>query len=289
MRSMTGFGAGEASLGDGRMLLEIRSLNHRYLDVRVRLSPELLEYTSFAEQLARRNLTRGRYDITARVTGSALPPPRLAVDLARQLYRDLGRLRDELAPGTELPLGVIATVPGLFVTDGSRAEDVHAAMDQAFRQACKNMDQMRADEGRHLQQDLAARLSNVRGLTARCAERAAESISLYRTRLRDRVTRLLADANLDLLAARLEQEVVLMADRFDVTEEVSRLGSHFEQFGTLLDATEPAGRRLDFLLQEIARETNTIGAKSQDAGLSHLVVELKSEAERMREQVQNVE
>src|SRR5262249_49739207 len=137
--------------------------------------------------------------------------------------------------------------------------------------------------------ELDARLSSARRLRAQIAERGSELVTAYRARLRERTDRLLADNGIQVDPGRLEAEIVLLAERSDVTEELVRLDSHFSQFAQLLDSTEPVGRRLDFLLQEIGRESNTIGAKSQDAPIAHLVVEMKAELERIREQVQNVE
>ncbi len=290
MHSMTGFGLGEAPLGAGRLLLDLRSLNHRYLEVRVRVPPELAGHAFFVEQLTRARLTRGRFDVGVRLQGAALPPPRLVFERARSVYEELSRLRDELAPGTPLPLATLIQVPGIFLQGIEVADEaVYEAIEKAFELAYQRLDAMRRSEGQHLCRELTTRLDVMRGLTEQCAQRARETVCLIRSRLRERVGRVVAESARPLDTDRVEQEVVLLADRYDVTEEISRLASHFAQMASLLTSEEPSGRRLDFLLQEISREANTLGAKSQDAVLSHLVVELKSETERMREQVQNVE
>jgi uncharacterized protein (TIGR00255 family) len=148
---------------------------------------------------------------------------------------------------------------------------------------------MRRQEGEALLRELSARLASARKLRATISLRGPEMLDGYRTRLRDRLDRLLSESGVQVDAGRLEAEIVILADRSDVTEELVRLDSHFDQFTRLLNADGPVGRRLDFLLQEIGRESNTIGAKSQDAPIAHLVVEMKAELERIREQVQNVE
>jgi uncharacterized protein (TIGR00255 family) len=289
MKSMTGFGTGEAPLGPGRLVLDARSVNHRYLDVRVRLPQELVDQALFLEQRARDKLSRGRFDLGVRYEGPTLAP-RLDLERARNAYRELARLRDEVAPGTELSIGAILGMPELYVPPssydtGSAEKALSAALDDAL----SRLDDMRKNEGVALSDEVAARIATCRKIHARIQNRVPEAVRSAATRLRARVGRLAADVGASLESGRLEAEIVLLADRTDVTEELVRLDSHFTQLESLLDTAEPAGRRLDFLLQEVARETNTIGAKSQDAELGHLVVELKSEIERMREQVQNVE
>ena len=287
---MTGFGVGDAPLGDGRVTVELRALNHRFLDVRVRLPEELGDQSFFVEQLARESLSRGRFDICVRLEGAALPPPRFSIDRARALYRGLCQLRDELAPGTELPITALTGMPDLVTTPTTAdAGGAQRALRAAFESALLRLDEMRHREGEALTRELCARLSAARQLRATIALRGGEMLEGYRTRLRERLDRLLSESGVQVDPGRLEGEIVILADRSDVTEELVRLDSHFDQFARLLSAEGPVGRRLDFLLQEIGRESNTIGAKSQDAPIAHLVVEMKAELERIREQVQNVE
>jgi uncharacterized protein (TIGR00255 family) len=287
---MTGFGVGDAPLGDGRVVVELRALNHRFLDVRVRLPEELLDQSFFIEQQARESLARGRFDIGVRLEGAALPPPRFSVERARALYRGLAQLRDELAPGTELPITALTGMPDLVTNPTTAdAEGARTALKSAFDAALVRLDEMRRQEGEALLRELSARLASARKLRATISLRGPEMLDGYRTRLRDRLDRLLSESGVQVDAGRLEAEIVILADRSDVTEELVRLDSHFDQFTRLLNADGPVGRRLDFLLQEIGRESNTIGAKSQDAPIAHLVVEMKAELERIREQVQNVE
>ena len=287
---MTGFATGEARLGSGGLTLEIRALNHRFLDVRVRVPPELSEHAFFLEQHARRALLRGRYDLGVRLEGPALPPPQFVVDRARAAYQALAQLRDELAPGSELPLSAVASLPDVITTNSTaQTEPVRTSLQTALDQALSNLDEMRRAEGEALRRELEQRLQAARRCRDRIEARSGEVVELYRARLSERLARLLDDAGVPLDKGRLETELAVVADRIDITEELVRLASHFDQFEQLLDAEEPVGRRLDFLLQEIGREANTTGAKSQDAPLSHLVVELKADVERMREQVQNVQ
>lgn len=290
MRSMTGFGLGEAALGSGKLGVEIRGVNHRFLDVRVRVPRELGELAGFIEQVAREKLNRGRYEVALRVDGTALGVPVLDRDRARAVYQAFAELRDELAPGTEVPLSLLGAIPDLFVSPIDReVEVIRAATRKAFEAAARALDEMRTREGAALREDLVRRLERVRVLAREIEGRSPEVLEAHRRRLRERADRLRIAVEIDIDAARLEQEVAMFAERCDITEELTRLESHSAQLSALLGSGEAIGRRLDFLLQEMAREANTVGAKSPDAQISHGIVEIKAEIERMREQVQNVE
>jgi uncharacterized protein (TIGR00255 family) len=289
MRSMTGFGLGEVTLREGRVTAEVRSLNHRFLEIRIRLPPELVELTFFVEQLCRERLGRGRYDVSVRIDSGVLPPVELDVVRARAVYSALGRLRDELCPGGDLPLSLIAGVPGILVGAGATsAEHLRDALATALGVALEHLDQMRTAEGTILAGELRARLGDLRRVCDALREQAPDIVLGQQKRLGDRLARLLGSSEA-VDPGRLAMEVALLADRCDITEELVRLNSHFVQFEKLSYAPGPSGRKLDFLLQEMAREANTVGAKCQDASLSHLVVSLKAEIERLREQVQNIE
>lgn len=290
MQSMTGFGLGEAALGEGRITLELRALNHRFLDVRVRLPAEIQDQTSFVEQLARERLTRGRFDIGVRITGASLPVARFSIERARAVYGALIDLRDALCPEAEVPLSAVTSFPELVTAPAEVDTDaLRTALSDAFEQARTRLDQMRSREGDTLGRELASRIAGARQLIGAIQKRAGGLLELQRARLRERVERLLAGLPVHADPSRLEIEITLLADKSDITEELVRLESHFSQFEHIAAANGPIGRQLEFLLQEIGREANTIGAKSQDAPIAHSVVELKTEVERMREQVHNVE
>jgi uncharacterized protein (TIGR00255 family) len=290
MRSMTGFGLGEVPLGGGKLAVEIRGVNHRFLDVRVRVPRELGDLAGFVEQVAREKLTRGRYEVALRVDGVTLGVPVLDRERARAAFRALGELRDELAPGTEVPLSLLGSIPDLFVSSVDREiERLREATRAAFEASVKALDAMRAQEGKALGEDLMKRLTSVRRLAREVERRAPDVVEAHRKRLRERADRLRASTEIDVEPGRLEQEIAMFAERSDICEELTRLESHCAQFSALLASEDAVGRRLDFLLQEMAREANTVGAKSPDAQISHAVVEVKADIERMREQVQNVE
>ena len=287
---MTGFGLGETPFAAGRLAVEIRGVNHRFLDVRVRLPRELGDLAGFVEQLARERLARGRYEIAMRVDGMALGAPVLDRDRARSAYLAFCELRDELAPGADVPMSLLAGIPDLFVSSVDREMDrLRHATRTAFDGAVAALDAMRTHEGNALRGDLVKRIERVRRLAKGIEQRAPEVVDTHRRRLRDRAERLRTAAELDVDATRLEQEIALFAERSDICEELTRLESHCAQFEALLSNAETVGRRLDFLLQEMARESNTVGAKSPDAQIAHAIIEVKAEIERMREQVQNIE
>lgn len=290
MRSMTGFGCGEAELDGNKLTCELRALNHRFLDVRVRMPDELASHAFYVEQLARERLSRGRFDIGVRLddSGNAM---RFSTTRARAVYESLLSLRDELAPGTEVPVAALASLPQLLLMDSARSTStgLEQALNRAFTAALSRLDEMREREGQALSRELSERLQNLRGLATDAKTLSHGAAERQLGRLRERVGRLLEGASASPDSSRLETELALIADRSDVTEELVRLASHFDQFAALLGDSEPIGRRLEFLLQEMSREANTLGSKSQDVKLSHLVVDIKSQLEKIREQVQNVE
>jgi uncharacterized protein (TIGR00255 family) len=297
---MTGFGVGSAALDGGRITVEIRAVNGRFLDVRVRLPEELADLSTMVDGEARRALHRGRCDIGIRTEGNVFPLPAIDKERARAAYRALTELKDEIAPGAEVPFAMLSALPDLFVPSrNSSPETAEKAVRAALAAALEDLDRMRKREGRAIAEDLARRLEAARESMNGIAARAPELVQSQARRLHERLARIseiVADGprsgegrELPIDTARVEQEIVLFLERSDISEELTRLGSHVEQLGTYLAKGEPVGRKLDFLLQEMSREINTIGAKSQDLRTSHLVVELKAEVERMREQVQNVE
>jgi uncharacterized protein (TIGR00255 family) len=290
---MTGFGIGEAPLGagiGGRLSIEIRGVNHRFLDVRVRVPRDLADVATFVEQVAREKLARGRFEIAVRVDGATIGAPVLDRDRAKAAYSALCSLRDEIAPGADVPLSLLASLPDVFVSSVDREIDrIRDGIRRAFDIATKALDEMRSNEGGALSIDLAKRLETVRRLARDIATRSPDVVEIHRNRLRERAMKLKAHTEIDVDSGRLEQEIALFAERIDICEELTRLDSHCDQFTALVAGHEACGRRLDFLLQEMAREANTVGAKSPDAQITHAIVELKAEIERMREQVQNVE
>ncbi len=288
MRSMTGFGVGELATPAGRLVVEARSVNHRFLDVRVKLPREMSDHHVFCEQVAREKLTRGRVDIAVHCEGCGHAP--VTVDRARAaaVLRDFQAVAEELGIPGPVPLSVLVTVPDLFVQVHDRDPSAtRERLAEGIALALADLDRMRAREGEALAADLRARLEHVGSLLRAVEGRAEAMVTRQRQRFRARLERLMEGFEVD--AVRLEQELAIMADHADVSEELTRLECHRAQLERLLSVAEPSGRRMDFLLQEMAREVNTLGSKATDGDVTLAVVELKAELERMREQVQNIE
>jgi len=290
MQSMTGYGSGRAALGEGQVVLDIRAVNHRFLDVRVHLPSRIQSRARTVERVLRARLGRGRVDVSGRLEGQTLPQPTLDLDRARAVYTELAALRDALHPDEPVPLSLLSSVPDLFVIH--RATDETAldqALEEAAESACDAVTAMRVSEGNALASELRAQLSCLDADITSLTAAAPKMVEDRRNRLRDRVNALLGEAGSKLEPARLEQEIALLADRSDVSEELMRLGAHREQMLILIeDSSVPVGKRIDFLLQEMAREANTIGSKVQDGTMTTQVVALKACIEQMREQAQNV-
>lgn len=287
MRSMTGFGAGSAPLGEGRLTVEIRALNHKHQEVRVRLPAELHDHTFFLEQVARECLGRGRFDVAVRVEGTVASVAQLDAPRLRALYRSLSELARELDPDATVDIGQLALLPEMLRAQGPDVDQARASLRSAFGGAQDALTQMQQNEGEALRSDLHRRLTHVKSLTSEVAEASSDLVEYRRQKLKERLDHLLTDASA-VSPERLEQEIALLADRSDITEELVRLRSHFDQFSDLMDDADQVGRRLDFLLQEVSREVNTIGSKSPHTKVAQLVVEMKSEVERLREQIQNI-
>jgi uncharacterized protein (TIGR00255 family) len=286
---MTGYGTGTASVEGCVIAVSARAVNHRYFDVRTKMPPELLDFTDVVERVARQQISRGRVEVTVRLERPAGEEITLATNRAMAAISQLRVLRDQTAPGEALPLGLLAAVPGLFSEATPLAPDLlRDALHRALEQAFNALNEMRRTEGAALTNDLLARLQRLRELGGSIAGRAPDLVAQYRTKLHARIAKLLSDGSLASDPARLETEVAIFADRADVTEEITRLNAHCDHFADIAASDDAVGRTLDFLLQEMGREANTIGSKISDASITHLVVEIKTELERVREQVQNV-
>jgi uncharacterized protein (TIGR00255 family) len=288
---MTGYGSGRAHAGAAVVVVDARAVNGRFLDVHVRLASPLTDHASVVDDAARRQLVRGRIEISGRLDGPPLGVAVLNQKRARAAIESLQGLRDALGSSEPIPLSLLSIVPGLFAEQAdSDTPMIRDALQQAVILACEALMNMRRAEGRTLCEDLRRRTSRVAELGAIVAALAPALTQGYRERLRKRIADLLENTGTALDLGRLEHEVALLADRADVTEEATRLQSHCAQFLSLLDGAgdEPVGRKLEFLLQELNREVNTLGSKIADLQVTRYVLDLKAELERMREQVQNV-
>lgn len=288
---MTGFGRGEA-IGRGRAYtVEVHSVNHRFQEIRARLPKRLMGLESRLQRAVQQRFARGHFEVSVqeRDLDGRARTLKLDLSLARQYVELLRRLQDELGLSGTVTLEMVADQRDLITIEESEEtlDDAWAEMEPAVTAALDSLMTMRTQEGAALVHALHRHLDEIDGVLAGVMGRTADLVTTHRNRLRTRVVELLDGRLPD--PVRLEQEVVLLAERGDVTEECDRLRSHVAQFRETLRQAGPQGRRLDFLLQEMNREANTVGSKAADANLAQDVVELKTAIERLREQVQNLE
>lgn len=292
IRSMTGFGQAERRAGDVRIQVDIKSVNHRYGETVFRMPREWLVYEDKLRKLIAGRIRRGRVDVfvTAERSGAGE-----ATEVDWTLAAAYKQAADELARryglSGELTLPEMLALPGLVQVKErlDAGESVEQSLIDCTAEAVDRLTQMREAEGAHLLADLQSRLAALTDYHTQAIAIAPTVAIQYQEKLRLRLAELLAGSDAEIDPQRLVAEVALMADRSNIDEELTRLRSHLEQFNTILGADEPVGRKLDFLLQEMNREVNTIGAKASQTELVGLVVEMKAELEKMREQVQNIE
>ncbi|MGN7469943.1 YicC/YloC family endoribonuclease [Brevibacillus sp. SAFN-007a] len=293
VRSMTGYGRKEESKGTVRLTVEIRAVNHRYTEIQVRLPKAWSMLEDQVRKLVSQYVRRGRVDVTIAMDGNSQAASAVAIDwqLAEQLV-SLSRTMAERF-SLEGPLGVkeLLLFPGVLHTNemAEDSDDVAEWLLDQVKAAAVDLLSMKEAEGRQLYADLSARLAQIRAWVKELQQLAPLGIEEYQTRLRQRLSEWASQAPFELDLARVAQEVAFFADKSDISEEITRLESHCLQFATQLEASEAVGRKLDFLLQEMNREANTIASKANGLPISHLAVEIKTELEKMREQVQNVE
>jgi len=290
IKSMTGFGRGEAEREGVTVTVEAISVNNRFCDVAVRMPRSFSEMESKLAEKVRARIRRGRVNLSVTCKEAAVGEKALEVnvELAR-VYRDmLSELQKELDLDGSVDVHLIASLPDVFKYEPKEvaSEHIWALVSEASDAALDALDEMRRAEGERLYDDFVERIGGLEELLHQIEESAPERVVRLRDRLREQVARLLTE---QVDEQRLAMEIALFAERSDVTEECVRFHSHDQQFLTALEAGEAVGRKLNFLLQEMNREANTIGAKANDATISHFVVAIKEEIEKLREQVQNVE
>lgn len=291
IKSMTGYGRCQQTIDGRDILVEIKSVNHRYFEFNAK-TPRAYGYIEDKiKSLITANVSRGKLDVGVSIYSAQGKDAEVSVslELARGYVNALRSVRDELSLDDNLSLNTLSRFSDIFnVSKTTEDEEViWNEVKQVLDQALSSFIQMRTLEGERLLVDISSRLSTVSSYVTRIEELAPKSVSDYKERLKAKLNEVLENKNID--EARVLTEVALFAEKIAVDEETVRLKSHLKQFDSLILSKEPVGRKLDFLLQEINREVNTIGSKCQDIGVTAIVVELKSEIEKIREQIQNVE
>jgi uncharacterized protein (TIGR00255 family) len=292
MKSMTGFGRAESADQDLRCAVELSSVNRKQSDIDVRLPREWAVLEADVRRVVGAAVTRGRVQVQISLEFSGESGSALQVDhgLAKQYAAALAELDEQLFSSRGFTADCLLRAPGVFTvaeSESHSAEHVWPIVESTVQKALTAWNEARTREGAHLVQDISARLTTLRGLLESIKVEAPRVPLLQREAMQKR----LADAGLPLPLddERLLKEIAIFADRSDIAEEISRLAGHLDEFTRLLQSGEPSGRALDFLTQEMHREVNTMGSKANSAGIAHLVVAGKTEVERIREQVQNIE
>jgi len=291
IRSMTGFGSAELERSGQRLTAEIRSVNHRFCEVSVRGPKVALQFEDQVRQLIQDRFSRGKFNLTITWVGAGEQGEVLKLNEAvAQRYVDLmSQLKSRFNLAGEVEVATVASLPDLFTWEHTAMSDEESwsLVKAVVEKACDNMNLMKEREGGALTRDFEARLAAIRKQLDLVSERAPLRPAEAKERMVARIKPLLDDVEMDPI--RIAQEVALLADRLDCTEECVRLAAHLDQFRHLIEGPELAGRKLNFLLQEMNREANTIGSKANDVEIGHAVIVMKEEIERIREQVQNVE
>lgn len=291
VRSMTGFGRAQRIVDRWDITVELRSVNHRFLEYSARVPRAYAYLEEKLKGYLKASISRGKVDVSVTIQPVSGSAARVTIDhsLAKE-YRDaLAELAEDLQVKNDITVSQLARFGDIFtITRVQEDEDqVWAAVSQVAQEAVERFVSMREEEGRRMEADLRSRLCTIEGLVGQVEERSPQTVEAYRNRLYNRLQEVLADKAVD--QQRILTEAAIFAEKVAVDEETVRLRSHIHQFRQILDSGEPVGRKLDFLVQEFNRESNTIGSKAQDMEVARMVVDLKAEIEKIREQIQNVE
>lgn len=291
IKSMTGFGRGEASAGERKITVEMKSVNHRYLDVNMKMPKKLNFFESGIRTLLKRYMQRGKVDLF--ITYEDLTESNVSLHYNREIAAEylhyLKQMSEEFGLENDIKVTALSRFPEVFVMEEQQVdeEELWKLLEEALRKACEQFVQARIREGEHLKQDLEEKLDEMMTHVDFIQERSPQLVTEYRQRLEEKVAELLSDTRLE--EGRLAAEVTIYADKICVDEEIVRLRSHIEHTKATLAEGGSVGRKLDFIAQEMNREANTILSKANDLAVSNEAIELKTGIEKVREQIQNIE
>ena len=290
---MTGFGRGEYDNGKRSIIVEIKSVNHRYADISVRMPRRYSLAEDKVKNAVKESFKRGKAEVSVIVENLTENDVniRLNTMLAKQYLENLAELQDSFDLPGEITLQYLAGLPDVMkaIPDVDDEEEMMKCILKPVREAAENLERMRATEGEKLAKDLIMRGGIIKDLVDRIEERAELVPAAYTEKLRDRIKELIGN-NVTIPEDRILVEAAIFADKCNVTEELTRLNSHLEQMKSIIEnSTQPEGKKLDFLVQEMNREANTIGSKANDIEVTNLMLQVKAEIEKIREQVQNIE
>lgn len=292
IRSMTGYGRGEAASDLYKFKVEIKAVNHRYNDILIKMPRHIFYLEESIKKIIKEKISRGKVDvfINLEYINESAVDVKIDIPLAKSYKIALDNLKMELQLEDTIRLNNILSMSEVVRTERKELDEdsIWKLLREAVDLALSNIMTMRTDEGQELKKDLEIKINNVEDLALQIGERAPLVAIEYKEKLRDRINNLLED-NIELDEERLANEVAVFADKSSIDEELVRLGSHIKQFRNIIEKEDTVGRKLDFLIQEFNREINTIGSKANDITITNMVVDLKAELEKIREQVQNIE
>lgn len=289
MKSMTGYGKSEAETKYGKLIVETRSENHRFLDIKFQLPESTLSIENQLSEAVKNVILRGKIRVTVSFEGTKNNSFVLNMDLANKSKNNIDKLKKELGIKEETRLEHFLMIKEIFSSEPKHALGKNETTDilRTVLHAIKKLDDARASEGRKLERDIKNRLQIIKKLTTRIKSKRKDFIKITSSKLKERIQKILEDTKID--EERLYQETAFLAERSDITEELVRLKAHIGKFREIALKKGSIGKELDFLLQEMNREAGTISAKSKDAEISHFIIDVRSEMEKIREQVQNIE
>lgn len=291
IKSMTGYGGAKGTAEGLELSIELKSVNNRFLDTSVRIPRTYLFAEEAVKSAVQKHITRGKVDVFITIDSSKADDVVVKVNepLLRGYLAAIGEMADEYGLSNDATVMTVARFPDVLSVEKKEAdqEAVAAAIITVLEQALTEYDAMRAREGAKLGDDIAARIASIEKMVGMVEEASPKTVADYRARLEQKMREVLENASID--ESRILTEAAIFADKIAVDEETVRLRSHISQMRDMIESNVPVGRKLDFLVQEMNRETNTIGSKCQNADIAHVVVDIKAEIEKIREQIQNIE
>lgn len=293
IKSMTGFGKGEMSDKLGSFTVEIRTVNHRYFDVSSRMPAGLNQLEDKIKHYLHRYLKRGKinFSLVYKKGAKNIDLAKLDDEAIEKYYKMLNRVKKRFKLKDDIGFSHILSFPGVIIQEQPEYDtsSIWPRLECAIKKAVFDCNRMREREGRSLSRDLSKRISNISGDLRKISQLAPQLVAEHRRKLHSRINQILKKRDYDIDRSRLETELALFARQCDVSEELTRATSHLKALRTSLSSNKETGRRIDFILQELQREINTLGSKAGSVEISRLVVDIKSEIDKIREQVQNVE
>ena len=291
IKSMTGYGSAKGTVEGLEIRVELKSVNNRYLDTSVRLPRNFLFVEEMVKTQVQKHISRGKVDVFVNVDTSAAGDMAVKVNeaLLKGYVDAIRHIAGEYGLADDLTAQSVSRFPDVLTVEKKDldAEAISTGMEKIVEEALHDFDAMRTREGEKLRDDVLARLETIRALVEQVEEKAPETVAAYRRRLEQKMAEVLSTAGID--ENRILAEAAIFADHIAVDEETVRLRSHMSQLTGMINGNSPTGRKIDFLIQEFNREANTIGSKCQNSEIAHVVVDLKSEIEKIREQIQNIE